>query len=479
MDNLPQTHVIVGDMGAAYAYSLCNSCTSDESCTCTDKSKGVVSEIEEASMLLHVGDFAYDFENQDGVLGDIFMENIQPVSAYIPYMVSVGNHEDSTQSLAHYLERFNHMPSTTGQVSSPGNPTGLARNTLYFSWNDGLVHYVSISTEIQGLTMGSEMARKQFEWLKQDLIKANKKRDKQPWILVNGHRSMYCSCDGDCDSEASQQRDGPWHNGTYGFEELFFEQGVDFFINGHEHDYERMWPTYKNNTDQSNFNPKATIYVVTGSAGCKELHEPFQKWQPARSAYRSNTFGYSKLITYNHTHARWQEIVTDPTFFPMKEYGEIIDDVMVVQHNHGPFDKAFAPKHPATDKSSQVSYDHWDSVPHPRSGIVLPHGLSWRHAIDDVDNSSYAKFVDEFGSAVWEPMAGDLGPDAQPLKLVHERPKAQTPIACTSTTRGPAAGGFRLSVRLPEAECKIAAESINGIPIPDIDIKISNIDVCG
>ena len=54
----------------------------------------------------------------------------------------------------------------------------------------------------------------------------------------------YCSCDADCDAEATQQRLGPWSNGTYGFEDLIFEQGVDFFVNGHEHNYERNWPTY-------------------------------------------------------------------------------------------------------------------------------------------------------------------------------------------------------------------------------------------
>jgi hypothetical protein len=54
---------------------------------------------------------------------------------------------------------------------------------------------------------------------------------------------------------------------SYGMEKLFFEQGVDLFLNGHEHDYERSWPVYKNASDQSNIDPKATIYVVTGAAG--------------------------------------------------------------------------------------------------------------------------------------------------------------------------------------------------------------------
>jgi hypothetical protein len=73
-----------------------------------------------------------------------------------------------------------------------------------------------------------------------------------------------------------------------------------------------MFPTYHDKTDQSNVDPKATIYVVTGAAGCSEMHEPFTKPQPPRSAFRSNTFGYSKMFIYNATHIHWQQIITDP-----------------------------------------------------------------------------------------------------------------------------------------------------------------------
>ena len=168
---------------------------------------------------------------------------------------------------------------------------------------------------------------------------------------MHGHRSIYCSCDGDCDSAATTVREGSASCG--GLEQLFFDQGVDFFMNGHEHDYERMWPTYKDKTDQSNVDPKATIYIgecpcflqvrnlalaepdpivmlpaVSGAAGCSEMHEPFTKPQPPRSAFRSNTFGYSKLWIHNATHVRWQQIVTDPTFFGPDQYGMVVDDTV-------------------------------------------------------------------------------------------------------------------------------------------------------
>ena len=58
---------------------------------------------------------------------------------------------------------------------------------------------------------------------------------------------------------------------------------------------------------------------------------------------------------YNHTHTRWQQIMTDPVFFNMSAYGTVIDDTWVVQHAHGPFSLAAAPKHYPTDTSLGVS----------------------------------------------------------------------------------------------------------------------------
>ena len=40
-------------------------------------------------MILHLGDFAYNFETNKGLMGDVFMRNIEPIAAQIPYMVYV------------------------------------------------------------------------------------------------------------------------------------------------------------------------------------------------------------------------------------------------------------------------------------------------------------------------------------------------------------------------------------------------------
>merc|ERR1711959_306356 len=58
---LPQVHLLMGDMGAAFAYSLCSSCGSAERCICENNTAGIISE--RPDMILHTGDFAYDMNS--------------------------------------------------------------------------------------------------------------------------------------------------------------------------------------------------------------------------------------------------------------------------------------------------------------------------------------------------------------------------------------------------------------------------------
>jgi len=196
-DQLPQVHVILGDMGSAFAYSLCDSCGSAERCICANKSAGVISE--KPDMILHTGDFAYNMDTNGGTTADNFFKNIQPVAANYPYMVSHGNHEDGDVALARYTESFRHMPTKTGTVKSVN---GVAPNNWYFSWDSGLVHYISISTEIQGGAMltrgGYKLIADQFNWLEADLIEAKETLEStelELTQLANMNAELHKSCD--------------------------------------------------------------------------------------------------------------------------------------------------------------------------------------------------------------------------------------------------------------------------------------------
>merc|ERR1711972_1142557 len=140
----------------------------------------------------------------------------------------------------------------------------------------------------------------------------------------------------------------------YGLEKLFYEYGVDLYIAGHEHDYERMFdvaphfnevlPWLSGITTQSTLDPPATTYIITGSAGNIEDHEPFTRPAPERSAKRLNTYGWSKMIVHNATHLLWQQIQTD-SGAPASTWGKVMDETWIVQNHHGPF-----AQHPRTYK---------------------------------------------------------------------------------------------------------------------------------
>ena len=44
--------------------------------------------------VIHVGDFAYDMHSNDAKVGDQFMQQIEGIAAYLPYMTVPGNHEE-------------------------------------------------------------------------------------------------------------------------------------------------------------------------------------------------------------------------------------------------------------------------------------------------------------------------------------------------------------------------------------------------
>ena len=154
------------------------------------------------------------------------MNDLQNFSAYVPYMISHGNHE-SGFNFAHVTEFFRSQPSNTGTIATGASPS--SPNNWWFSWNYGLVHFVTISTEV--FSDHPTLVPRMLAWLETDLEAANANRTLAPWIIVHGHRPCYCSCDGDCDGGATEVR--------LGLEPLLYKYGVEFFIVGHEHNYER------------------------------------------------------------------------------------------------------------------------------------------------------------------------------------------------------------------------------------------------
>jgi len=78
----PYTLAIWGDMG------ISTNALSTMPLLLKDIEDGVV------DVLVHVGDAAYNLQDNGGATGDAFMVQMQPVASFIPYHLCPGNHED-------------------------------------------------------------------------------------------------------------------------------------------------------------------------------------------------------------------------------------------------------------------------------------------------------------------------------------------------------------------------------------------------
>jgi len=275
--------------------------------------------------ILHVGDMAYDMDTNNARVADQFMRQIEPIAAYVPYMTVVGNHENA-YNFSNYVNRFT-MP-------------GGGANLMY-SFDIGRAHFIVLSTEFYFyVEYGWQQIANQYEWLQQDLKKANANRDNVPWIVTMGHRPMYCSNwdSDDCTKFESIIRGGLPYIHAYALEPLFYKYGVDLELWAHEHSYERMFPLYNrtvyNTTDDPYNNPPAPVHVVTGSAGCQENTDAFIPHPPPWSAFRSSDYGYSRMTVYNKTHLYYEQVSDD-------QKGAVIDHFWIRKDKHVPFTQLY------------------------------------------------------------------------------------------------------------------------------------------
>mmetsp|Transcript_516 Transcript_516/g.766 ORF Transcript_516/g.766 Transcript_516/m.766 type:complete len:741 (+) Transcript_516:99-2321(+) len=367
---LPQKFIIVGDMASQSLTTP--SPVSTVLPWITDEVRN-----QRVDMILHLGDFAYDMDSDNGNKGRRFMNDIAASSSFVPYMVNVGNHEAGF-NFAFYNEFFRNMPVP---ASDPVVNTGYGNtpNNWYYSWNVGLVHFVTLSSEIYYFY--PNLIADQWNWFKSDLQAANNNRTAAPWIIVNAHRGLYCSCDSDCDSDAQKMRAGILQNGkyVYGLEQLLYQYGVDLWLNGHEHNYERMYDIEPNEiftylsgkTTKTTVNPPGTVYIVTGDGGNYEDHEVFTRPQPTRTAFRTDAYGYSRMAVYNATHLHWEQVICDLSQ-PTPVVKKVVDSFWLVQFNHGPFGVTPSPNKaptavPTAKLSSNPTLSPTKSVPPTRS----------------------------------------------------------------------------------------------------------------
>ena len=226
----------------------------------------------------------------------------------------------------------------------PGSETGGVGN-FWYSFDYGLAHFVSFDGETDfpyspewpfardtnqhGLPTENETyvtdsgpfgyingnwteneSYEQWHWLKNDLKGVD--RTKTPWVICMSHRPMYSS------QVSSYQEDL-----RNAFEALFLENGVDMYLSGHIHWYERLYPLGLNSTiDHASIvgsntyhtNPgKSMTHIVNGMAGNVESHSTLEGAPILNitAVLNQKVYGFSKLTVESATKLTWQYIKGD------------------------------------------------------------------------------------------------------------------------------------------------------------------------
>lgn len=282
----------------------------------------VILDSQKYSAIFHIGDIAYDLGGDGGRIGDKFLNAIQDMAARVPYMTIPGDHELFSGSRDHYRFRF----------STPNSGWPMPMNQVWYSVDAGLIYFICLSTEV--FFHDKDNIDMQLKWLEEELTQVNENREKHPWVVALGHRPLYCSVNDvseDCRKSDSVVRKN--------FEDIFYKHGVDLYISGHQHLYERTYPVYQNKAlGYNSINPKGTIQLIVGSFGNQYLTEfsskPGGPWSAnVISAMEMEIYG--KLTAMNKTHLYWSA-------HKAMDNG-VVDKVWIIQNHHGPFHQVSFP----------------------------------------------------------------------------------------------------------------------------------------
>eukprot|EP01061_Rhynchopus_euleeides_P019815 TRINITY_DN32514_c0_g1_i1.p1 TRINITY_DN32514_c0_g1~~TRINITY_DN32514_c0_g1_i1.p1 ORF type:complete len:568 (+),score=165.01 TRINITY_DN32514_c0_g1_i1:108-1706(+) len=277
-------------------------------------------------MVVHIGDIAYNLDDDCGRIGDAFMVDIEQISSRIPYMVGPGNHESEKWELAsynHYLHRFNGQLVATEHSGS--------ESVRWYSMNRDLVHFIVLDSDPWVDRLSFPVGRKQVAWLKKDFASVD--RSATPWVVVLMHRAMYCtkSMDEECNQEAQSLRTGDaFLLSPPGLEDLFLANGVDLVLAGHTHHYERTYPVVRGKTMSTSYtNPRGIVHIQSGIAGSIStdgFEVPQQPWEAFRDTGFRRGFVFGEF--HNASHA---------SFTQLDANGGTVDTFLLEQHNHGAF----------------------------------------------------------------------------------------------------------------------------------------------
>eukprot|EP01062_Namystynia_karyoxenos_P029438 TRINITY_DN2211_c0_g1_i2.p1 TRINITY_DN2211_c0_g1~~TRINITY_DN2211_c0_g1_i2.p1 ORF type:complete len:657 (+),score=147.57 TRINITY_DN2211_c0_g1_i2:94-1971(+) len=284
--------------------------------------------------VFHAGDIAYSLVKNSGTYGDRWMRAMAPFASSVPYMVTPGDHDLRWGVDTWDMQQRFAMPGWRTVAGHPGAVLGRWGG-LWWSVDVGPVHIASYNTEMWMTHNDLGIVKDGYNWLRNDLRKANANRDKVPWIITIAHTPMYTSgyrkrrvrkdprtgknrpgtsYTQNFDPLAAKHRRGPLvypgYNGThpFHFETLLYDMKVDLAIQAHWHNYERFLPVFKGayvpgpHKDPYT-DPQAPVHINVGHAG--RGHEPFDQKPLPFSARRQGNRGFGVLTFKSDRELVW------------------------------------------------------------------------------------------------------------------------------------------------------------------------------
>jgi hypothetical protein len=193
----------------------------------------------------------------------------------------------------------------------------IMKTPHFYGFDFGKTHFVSLGTEDNpmnaheawdGNAFSEELKQRfdnhfglksrQYQWLEQDLAKAQMRRKEIPWLIVFTHRPIYHKAS----DHPMCETNGDWFGCMFRdvYEPLFKKYSVDLFLTGHSHHYSRSKPMYFKSTKVLN----GVIHATIGTGG----YPPTENFRGDRSwldIKKGGIFGYAQLRVVNMTHALW------------------------------------------------------------------------------------------------------------------------------------------------------------------------------
>mmetsp|Transcript_8197 Transcript_8197/g.12429 ORF Transcript_8197/g.12429 Transcript_8197/m.12429 type:complete len:615 (-) Transcript_8197:57-1901(-) len=242
---------IFGDMGTAEMDTSFDVGEKDErdSLKTLDLLKSLKNMESGLDLVLHIGDISY--ARGYDVQWDEFLDQIGPISRFLPWMVAIGNHERDFP----FVSRWNkYKPSYYKGYDSggecgvshmyrfpmPGPASEPQKDSPWYGFDFGPIHFTVMSTE-HDFRPGSA----QYRFLAADL--ASYDRTSMPWLVFAGHRPMYVDSAGpgsdpceESDEHAPCPNDQPVSAELISsIEPLLLLHKVDLAVWGHHHSYQR------------------------------------------------------------------------------------------------------------------------------------------------------------------------------------------------------------------------------------------------